>query len=62
MAVRYEPLDEIHEIQQRHYEARKHLSWEAKRKLIGEKTKKFLASKGYILVSGEKGYRMVKAG
>ncbi|MBU1487380.1 hypothetical protein KKH56_04950 [bacterium] len=60
MVVRYEALDEIHEIQRKHYEARKHLSWEEKRKLIEEKTKKFLTSKSYVLVPGEKGCRMVK--
>jgi len=60
MAVQYEPLDEIHEIQRKHYEMRKHLSWEEQRGLIEKKTKDFLASKGYTLVPGKKGSRMVK--
>ena len=60
MAVQYEPLDEIHEIQRKHYEMRKHLGWEEKRRLIEKKTEEFLASKGYSLVPGKKGYRMMK--
>ena len=60
MTVKYESLDEIHEIQRKHYDARKHLGWEEKRGLIEKKTGDFLASKGYSLVPGKKGYRMVK--
>ncbi|MBU1152948.1 hypothetical protein KKB84_03140 [bacterium] len=60
MVVQYEPLDEIHAIQRKHYETRKHLGWEEKRELIEKKTEEFLASKGYSLVPGKKGCRMVK--
>ena len=42
MTVKYESLDEIHEIQRKHYDARKHLGWEEKRGLIEKKTGDFL--------------------
>jgi len=54
MVVQYEPLDEIHAIQRKHYETRKHLGWEEKRELIEKKTEEFWHLKDIALSQGKR--------
>lgn len=54
-------LDEIHRVQEKHYNERKGMSWEKEQKLVEQRLNRLAEEHGYKIMRDENGYaRFVK--